>query len=248
MMINLIFNKTFLEFIPPWRRGLGGSIIKFNTSPQSSLFKRWRILFLLIGIFILTSCSAPYKNLTKTELPNSEIKNIPYALPYSEKTLIYKTDINFYKNNISGLLIIKKTDENIYRIALTTQFGLKIFDFELNQGTLNVKYCIESLNKKVIINTFQDDFNLLLMQIIPEKIYTIEDPMQNQKIWQLKNGKLNFNYILNVESEKIENITIRKRNSKKISVGLHEYKGNIPGSISLEHHTIKLNMNLKLIQ
>lgn len=217
-----------------------------NKHHRNSIFKiRYSILLILL---FLVSCSGSYKNLSKTEYSSDQIKNIPYALPLSEKTLIYKTDISFYKNDISGLLIIKKTDENIYRIALTTQFGLKIFDFELNHGTLIVKYCVESLNKKVIINTFQDDFNLLLMQIIPEKIYTIEDPMQNQKLWQLKKGKLNFNYILNIESEKIENINIRKRNSKKISVGLHEYKGNIPRSISLEHHTIKLNMNLKLIQ
>ncbi len=206
---------------------------------------RYSILFLFL---LISSCSSPYKNLPKTEYSSTEIQNIPYALPYSEKTLIYKADISFYKNDISGLLIMKKMDESIYRIALTTQFGLKIFDFELNNGTLNIKYCAEYLDKKIIINTFQNDFNLLLIQNQVKNIFVIENPEQNQKIWQLKSGKLNYNYIQNTDSEKIENITFKKRNSEKISVGLYNYKDNIPGNITLEHHNIKLKMNLKLIQ
>lgn len=213
-----------------------------------SIFNILYSVLLLFFISLFSSCSNPYKNLTKTELLSAEIKNIPYALPFSEKTLIYKTDISFYKNNISGLLIIKKTDEDTYRIALTTQFGLKIFDFELNQGILNVKYCVEYLNKKVIINTFQDDFNLILMQNKTEAIYTINNQQQNQKIWQFRSGKLNYNYVQNTESEKIENISYKKRNSEKISVGLQNFKDNIPGNITLEHRDIKLKMNLKLIQ
>lgn len=206
---------------------------------------RYSILFFFV---IITSCSNPYKNLSKTEYSADNIKQIPYALPFSAKTLIYKADISFYKTDISGLLIMKKMDESIYRIALTTQFGLKIFDFELNNGTLNVKYCAEYLDKKVIINTFQNDFNLLLIQNHAKNIFVIENPERNQKIWQLKSGKLNYNYIQNTDSEKIENISFKKQNSEKISVGLYNYKGNIPGNITLEHHNIKLKMNLKLIQ
>ena len=207
-------------------------------------------LILISSLFfiLITSCSNPYKHLIKTEYSADSIQQIPYALPFSVKTLIYKTNINFYKNDISGLLIIKKMDENIYRIALTTQFGLKLFDFELNNGILNVKYCVEYMNKKVIINTFQTDFNLLLMQSPIESVLAIENPQLNQKIWQLKSGKLNYNYIQNTGSGKIENISYKKRKSEKISVGLHTYKGDIPGNITLEHHNIKLKMNLKLIQ
>ena len=203
------------------------------------------ILFLFL---LLSSCSNPYKNLTKTKYTTNDIEQIPYALPFSVNTLIYKTNINFYNNDISGLLIIKKMDENIYRIALTTQFGLKLFDFELNHGILNVKYCVEYMNKKVIINTFQTDFNLLLMQNHIESILAIENPQLNQKIWQLKSGKLNYNYIQNTVSGKIENISYKKRKTEKISVDLHSYKGDIPGNITLGHHNIKLNMNLKLIK
>ena len=224
---------------------------RIQNSTILKIIRNSKFVFLnsiFLFLLLIIGCSSPYKNLSKTEYSKEHIKNIPYALPFSEKTLIYKTDISFYKNNISGLLIIKKMDDSIYRIALTTQFGLKIFDFELDHGVLNVKYCIEYLNKKVIINTFQNDFNLLLMQFNSEAIYEIDNSIENQKIWQFASGKTNYNYIQNTDSEKFEIINLKKRNSEKISVGLHSYKENIPVNITLEHRNIKLKMNLKLIQ
>lgn len=200
---------------------------------------------ILLILLIISSCSNPYKNLTSSRLSESEIKEIPYALPYSEKALIYKADISFYKNDIGGLLIIKKTNDNIYRIALTTQFGLKIFDFELDHGNLNVEYCVEYLNKKVILNTFQNDFNLLLMQNQFETANLFQN--QNQQIWQFRERNISYNYIENTTSQNIENIHLSKRNSEKISVGLYSYVGEIPKEIKLEHHNIKLTMHLKLI-
>ena len=246
-MRNLISNKNCNILISPWRRGLRGlnKILQKNP-PNPLLIKGGTLLFIIV--VLISACSCPYKNLSKTEFSNSDIKNIPYALPFSEKTLIYKTDIKFYKNDISGLLIIKKMDESIYRIALTTQFGLNIFDFELDHGILNVKYCIEYLNKKIIINTFQHDFNLLLMQNKSDALYLFDNSIENQKIWQFTSGNINYNYIQNTDSEKIEIINLKKRNSEKISVGLQNYRDNIPKNITLEHRNIKLKMILKLIQ
>lgn len=201
------------------------------------------IIFLL-----LFGCANPYKNITKTEFSAQNINEIPYSLPQSKKTLIYKTNINFYKRNISGLLIIKKTDEKLYRIALTTKFGLKIFDFALNQGNLEVVYCIDYLNKKTIISTFEDDFSLLLMQNSFNRIYTLKDLEEKYKAWVFESEKMNYYYFLNKENKQIEKIEQRKRNAEKISVDLYGYKDNLPGVIKLEHQNIKLKMNLKRIQ
>ena len=206
------------------------------------------ILSVLTILFFVLGCSNPYKNLTKTEYPEKNIRIIPYSLPHTERTIIYKADITFYKNNFGGLLVIKKIEDRIYRIALTTQFGLKIFDFELNNGNLIVVFCIDQLNKKLIIKTFEDDFRLLLLQQDFEKIIEFTNPDSDQKIWQLNSGTANTYYIQNQETEQIEYISKRKRNSEKISVGLCCYKEDIPGEIQLEHSNKKLKMNLKLIQ
>lgn len=220
-----------------------------NTAKKCRQIKLNLIRYLIFVIFIcLSSCANPYKNLSGTKLNKADIQKIPYALPHFDKTLIYKADIRFYKNDIGGLLIIKKIEEKVYRIALTTQFGLKLFDFELNHGELNVEYCVEYLNKKVILNTFETDFNLLLMQNQFDNLQAFYNKELNQRIWQFTKGKLNYNYIENINTQKVVNMNLSKRNSEKISVGLYTYQGDIPGEIKLEHHNIKLNMDLKLIQ
>jgi PBP1b-binding outer membrane lipoprotein LpoB len=202
----------------------------------------------ILFILFFSACTNPYKNLTKSKLPENNIKNIPYLLPHSEKAIIYKADITFYKNNLSGLLVIKKMEEENYRIALTTQFGLKIFDFELNHGKLNVVFCIDQLNRNMIIKTFEEAFNVLLLQESFDHIYEARNSELNQKIWLLNSGKFNTYCIQNQESISIDNINKTKRNSKKISVGLLNYKNDLPGEINLEHHSIKFKMNLKFLQ
>jgi hypothetical protein len=82
-----------------------------HTIRNSAFSVRYSIL---IFFLITVSCSNPYKNLTKTEYSIKDIQQIPYALPFSNETLIFKANIIFYKNDISGLLIIKKTNDEIY--------------------------------------------------------------------------------------------------------------------------------------
>lgn len=212
---------------------------------SKKLIIRCSIFFLCL---IFSSCSNPYKNSTQTAYPEKNIKIIPYSLPHTDKTIIYKTDITFYKNNFGGLLILKKIEENNYRIALTTQFGLKIFDFELNRGKLHVVSCIEQLNKKIIIKTFEDDFNLLLIQNKFETISELQNQESESRIWLLKSEKFNYYYKQKKSSNYIDSISKRKRNSEKISVGLCNYQNELPGEIKLNHSNIKLKMNLKLIQ
>jgi len=100
----------------------------------------------------------------------------------------------------------------------------------------------------MIIKTFEEAFNVLLLQENYDQLFEIQNSELNQKIWLLSSGKLNTYCIQNHESASIDNISKTKRNSEKISVGLRNYKNNLPGEITLEHHSIKFKMNLKFIQ
>ncbi|MGM0504185.1 MAG: hypothetical protein ACQESQ_06155 [Bacteroidota bacterium] len=215
---------------------------------SSTSINKIKIIIPFFIFSLLLGCSNPYKNITKTEFPVQNTNEIPYSLPHSRKTLIYKTNINFYQRNISGLLIIKKTDEQSYRIALTTQFGLNIFDFALNNGDFEIVYCIDYLNKKSIISTFEDDFKLLLMQNTFNRIYTLQNVEEKYKAWVFKAEKRQYYYFMNKENNQVEKIEQWKRNAKKISVNLDAYNNNLPSTISLKHHNIKLSLKLKQIQ
>lgn len=203
-------------------------------------------IFVLAFAIVIASCSNPYKNITKIESSNIEKTDIPYSIKNGDKPSIFKADIKFYKNDISGLLVIKETAPEVYRIALATQFGLNIFDFELDHGVLNVKYCIEYMNRKLILKTFETDFNLLLMQMKYSEFKNYKNS-DGKQIWHFKDKKLNYYYVESTDTNTIKNISFRKRNSEKIAVTLQDYRDILPKEIVLDHKNIKLNMTLKLI-
>lgn len=202
--------------------------------------------FVLALALIISSCSNPYKNITKVESSIVEKTQIPYSLKNGSRPTIFKADIKFYKNDISGLLVIKETAPEVYRIALATQFGLNIFDFELDHGALNVKYCIEYMNKKLILKTFETDFNILLMQMKYSEFRNYKNS-EGKQIWHFKDKNLNYYYAEGTQSNTIENISFRKRNSEKIAVTLQNYRDILPKEIKLNHKNIKLSMSLVLI-
>ena len=50
----------------------------------------------------------------------------------------------------------------MWRVALTTDFGNTLFDFENQSGKIKTNYITPDLNKKIIIRTLTTDFKHLL--------------------------------------------------------------------------------------
>ena len=147
------------------------------------------------------------------------------------------------------MLFIKKTDENKFRINLVNEFGVKYFDFEFDNDVFTVKYCIESLNKSIIINTLKKDF-ILLLAIKPQKsvlqVYT--DTLSQKKVYQLKNKNEYSYYFFNTLNPKEVVFERYKRNKKITSVSFFTNTSEIPDSLSISHYNLTLNMNFSLLK
>lgn len=75
----------------------------------------------------------------------------------------YNMVIDFKRNNFSGLLVVKKIDEQHVRIRGISHFGLSMFDFGLEGGQWKVYSLADLLNKKRMIRLLENDFRLLLL-------------------------------------------------------------------------------------
>ena len=75
---------------------------------------------------------------------------------------LYRATITAYGHTFSGLLAAKITADNTWRVALTTDFGNTLFDFENQSGKIKTNYITPDLNKKIIIRTLTTDFKHLL--------------------------------------------------------------------------------------
>ena len=151
------------------------------------------------------------------------------------KDYCYETNDSF-----GGILIIKKIKENNHRILFTTTFGNKIFDFQIVDGSFKIIYIIEELNKKSIINTLKNDFEILIIE--HNTLYNVYTD-QKLYVYQSKLGK-GYNYYIVSENGILSEIIHSKKNKKNTIISFFEINNNLAKKIRIQHKNIPLSINL----
>ncbi|MCK4662759.1 MAG: hypothetical protein KAT68_07835 [Bacteroidales bacterium] len=207
--------------------------------------------FLLINIlFLFNFCSFRYHTGLKKNGNNYPDENIIFSKDFEK--VLFKTSIEAYGKYFSGLMFIKQMKaDSSFRVVFLSEVGLKIFDFEFalnhkfdKNGKFKIHYCLEYLNKKVLINALQKDIELILMNNIDDykfKKYKGEEYIVYKGKYK---GTKNYYFIEN------DNITKIKRSGylfKKVEIDLNNYKNSFPEKISIKHKNIKLKIELTVI-
>ena len=124
-----------------------------------------RFLFLSIGLSAL-GCSIVRPVLQPAAADSACIQK--YIPEFNSEW--YNTGIDVVGKHLSGLLLIKKLEDQSQRIVFTNEAGVKFFDFGFDSsGEFKVYQVLDRMNKKSIINTLKKDFELLLMNKVKFK-------------------------------------------------------------------------------
>lgn len=203
------------------------------------------IVLILISSLFYYSCSYPLrKGYEKTEYQEINVFKPDF------KKAIYHTSIDIYKKHFSGLLVIKKIEQDsTYRLVFLSELGMKIFDFEYSYNYKNdfqVKYILEPINKKYIINTLKQDFELFL------KTQTKETKTTNYKkdniILQKVKYKGMYNYYtFSTDSNYVSSILQKGWLFKKVLITNKLYSKSSPNKTIFNHKGVKLSINLSKI-
>lgn len=204
------------------------------------------IFFILFAVAIFYSCSYPirkaYKKSTNQEI---DVFNPDF------KKVVYRTTIDVYKKHFTGIMVIKKIEkDSSYRLVFLSELGMKIFDFEFNnklENKFKIHQILEPINKKLLINTLRNDFELFLKYFTEQakiKTYTSNNLLINKII---NNSRYNY-YTLNTDSNYVTNITQKGWLFKKLIIDNTGYSNYSPDSASFKHKGIKLNITLSKIK
>ncbi|RNA61279.1 hypothetical protein D1631_04645 [Chryseobacterium nematophagum] len=196
--------------------------------------------FLYSGILLLFVGCRSYQ-LTEAK-PVSNTKKIVENLYFSSsQDYVYKCQIDIYKHHVSGILIIKKLNDSTHRVALTSDFGNKLIDFEISQDRFKINYILPDLNKKVIRNFFKNDFQQLL-----KKEYPISESFEQAttSIYLSKSENKKYYLFLSKENHLLNKIIYTKNNKEKIDFTFDSKKHNFADSIHLQHRDFKINIKL----
>lgn len=209
------------------------------------------IRFLIISFlstYILSSCSLKTTEaLRQVEPTRSFVENTYFSNP--EIDYVYKAKVKVYNRDFGGILIIKKLGPENHRIVLTTEFGSKLFDFQIQEDVFIKHFAVENFDKKFIINVLEKDFKLLVTERA-KVLAGYESDTQNSYKTQMDKG-FNF-YFLDKKTKALKKIINTSKTKEKVEVNfvpvveLHENPNKIIAeTISINHKNIKLSIDLE---
>jgi len=157
---------------------------------------------------------------------------------------VYKANISVYGREFGGIVIAKKINDSIHRVAFTTEFGNKLFDFEIGETEFKVNYILEELDRKILVNTLKDDFRLVL-----KELHQVNEQYQDEEfiIYKSKHGK-RYNYLFtDRESGALVKLVHTTRSKEKISISYTPKSNTLAQNIIIDHKNIKLQIELNYI-
>lgn len=164
-------------------------------------------------------------------------------------SFLFKTNITVYGKDYSGLLVTKQMSPQDYRVIFTTELGMKLFDFEFKDTSFTLHYCVPQFNKPKLLKVIQKDIETLLMNDLNKKTFQkLNDSKMLYSIHKTDNGKLDNYYYAENSTGHLVKIEHAKKRRKKTTFTLSNYQNDFPSNILIQHHDIKLKIELNLLK
>lgn len=196
--------------------------------------------FLYSSLLLLFISCKTYQPAEATSVATTEktVENLYFS---SAEDYVYKCQMDIYKNHVSGILIVKKINDTTHRVALTSDFGNKLIDFEISENNFKLNYVLPDLDKKIVINFLKNDFQMLL-----KKQYPVTESFENKeaKIYLSKIDKKRYYLFFNKENGLLSQIVYTKKNHEKIDFTFAAKKHIFADSLNLQHKDFKINIKL----
>ncbi|KNB61939.1 hypothetical protein [Chryseobacterium sp. Hurlbut01] len=203
--------------------------------------RRFLILNFLCSLILLffVSCKT-YQLKDVKPISNKEmtVENLYFS---SNVDYVYKCQMDIYKNDVSGILIIKKISESTHRVVMTSDFGNKMIDFEISENDFKLNYVLPDLDKKMVINFLKNDFQKLL-----KRKFIVKESFENNNsnIYLSENKKNTYYLFFNKETNLLKQIIYTQNNKEKIDFSFEAKKPTFAETIEIQHKDFKINIKL----
>ncbi len=155
-------------------------------------------------------------------------------------THLFTSKLTYQENTFTGYLGVKYTDANNFRISFNSTMGSTLMDLEWKNGEFIKHYLPEQLNRKIIINKLQDDFEMMLLHILAEGKW------KNDSTLKIGCHKYRFEGNPNHFPTKVEDRNWLGRLKRTLNFSYSEEKKL--NTIHLKHHSFALQMELSSIE
>lgn len=201
-------------------------------------FLRQSLVYSLVLVLAASCKSYQLTDVKPVPAKEKTVENLYFS---STEDYVYKCQMDIYKNHVSGILIIKKLNETTHRVALTSDFGNKLIDFEISDQNFKLNYVLPDLDKKIVINFLKNDFQQLL-----KRQYPVSESFENEnaKIYLSKIDNKSYYLFFNKDNNMLKQIIYTKNNREKIDFTFDAKKHIFADSLNLQHKDFKINIKL----
>lgn len=146
--------------------------------------RHYRIIFLLLSSFLLTSCVynqfSSYKKKSDFKVPLEDFNNF-------QKATKFKTSIDVLNKHFTGIVVYKKTDTTTWHLVFVTELGMSMFDFVVRGDSMKPVSVFEGLNQPKTINALIRNFETIFFVKSYNKTMEVREKSSEQVLY-LKDG------------------------------------------------------------
>ncbi len=154
--------------------------------------QRWPIIFLILSSLLLSCCAYnKFANLDSYRGPKQanltiDENNLKAVIPADGSSAKYKASIDVLNNHFTGIIVLKKTDEQTKHLVFVTELGMRMFDFEIRGDSIIPAFVFEPLNKPLLVNALVRNFkNILLIDWFNKNVELLKN--KDKEVLHLSN-------------------------------------------------------------
>ncbi|GAA0541255.1 hypothetical protein [Chitinophaga japonensis] len=191
---------------------------------------------------LLAGCSSAYRGLQRSA---GDVACIRQFRPQFSNTL-YSTQVDVLQHHLSGLLFFKQMPDSSLRVVFANEMGFKFFDFEFTRDGGFVKhYMLPKMDKKAVVKTLRNDFELVLLRPSLQQAYVLEDG--SHRYITVPTAKGNNYYVTDTACARLERIEKASKRKPVVKVWMRHYREGVPDTIRIQHQNFKFNISLQRV-
>jgi hypothetical protein len=169
---------------------------------------------------------------------------VPHPIP----TSWYQARVDVAGNHISGLLLIKNMPDSSRRVVFTNEAGMTFFDFGFSSnGGFAVHAIIKRLNKKPVVQTLRNDFELILA--LPFEKGPYQSWQEGEEVFfGVKQKNQTAYFIISKDCGSLHRLEWGDARKRKVTVQLVGGVYPSPEKLELIHHTFDMRISLTRFQ
>jgi hypothetical protein len=203
-----------------------------------------RIFYLFFGVVLLTSCASRRTNLSASDLRSSNLNQAVLSGSYT--SVSYKAGIDVFGKHLSGILFVKQTQPNNFRVVLLSEIGLSLMDFEITPDSSRLISCQDFINKPALIKVFQHDFEQLVKEIKNIEQIREKTTKTHQALKFNGDGK-RMRMVINRETLKPVELKIKQGLFSGVKFSFAFAETTLPSEIQINHVGLPIKLELKYL-